>query len=150
MAARPRHSSFRDQLVFQEDDERFFVSVSLTRSNCFVLVKSESKMSSEVWYLRADKDRSHLSVVLPRRDEVEYDVDHAIHPQDGDVWLVRVNRGPDGEKLDNFAVFQLPVGRNDPAALRPFLPTAPLSRSSPSTLSLDMLWSSSARTVWSS
>ncbi|HXW80912.1 MAG TPA: hypothetical protein VEJ84_15525, partial [Acidimicrobiales bacterium] len=29
----------RDQLVFQEDDERFFVSVSLSRSNCFVLVK---------------------------------------------------------------------------------------------------------------
>ena len=115
----------RDQLVFQEDDERFFVSVSLTRSNFFVLVKSESKMSSEVWYLRADKDRSRLSVVLPRRDGVEYDVDHAIHPRDGDVWLVRVNRSPDGEKLDNFAVFQLPVGRNDPAALRPFLPYRP-------------------------
>ena len=49
----------RDQLVFQEDDERFFVSVDLTRSMSFVLVTSESKMSSEVRYLRADSDRGH-------------------------------------------------------------------------------------------
>ena len=46
----------KDQLVFQEDDERFFVSVELTRSQRFVLVTCESKMASEVHYLRADKD----------------------------------------------------------------------------------------------
>ena len=49
--------SSKDHLVFQEDDERFFVSVGLTRSKRFILVTSESKMSSEVRYLRADKER---------------------------------------------------------------------------------------------
>ena len=84
----------RDQLVFQEDDERFFVSVDLTRSTSFVLITSESKMSTEVRYLRSDSDRGHLSVVLPRREGVEYDVDHAVDPANGDIWLVRSNRGP--------------------------------------------------------
>ncbi len=115
----------RDQLVFQEDDERFFVSVDLTRSMSFVLVTSQSKMSSEVRYLRADSDRGHVSVVLPRREGVEYDVDHAVHPEHGDIWLVRSNRGPAGEELENFALFTLPVGQDDPASLRPLLPYRP-------------------------
>ena len=112
--------------MFQEDDERFFVSVELTRSKCFVLISTESKMSSEVHYLRADKDRGHLSVVLPRQEGVEYDVEHARHPGHGhDMWLVRTNRGPGGEKLDNFALFELAVGQSDPGALRPLLPYRP-------------------------
>ena len=55
-----------------------------------------------------------LSVVLPRREGVEYDVDHAVHPEDGDIWLVRSNRGPAGEELENFALFELPVGERRP------------------------------------
>ena len=117
--------SSKDHLVFQEDDERFFVSVGLTRSKRFILVTSESKMSSEVRYLRADKERDHPSVVLPRREGVEYDVDHAVHPAHGDVWLVRSNHGPNDDKLENFAVFTLAVGQSDPTALRPLLPYRP-------------------------
>jgi oligopeptidase B len=116
----------RDQLVFQEDDERFFVSVDLTRSKCFVLVTSESKMSSEVRYLTADKERGHLSIILPRRDGVEYEVAHARRPDDdSDVWLVRTNQGVGVERLDNFAIFELPVGAGEPASMRPFLPYRP-------------------------
>ena len=107
------------------DDERFFVSVDLTRSMSFVLVTSQSKMSSEVRYLRADSDRGQLSVVMARREGVEYDVDHAVHPVNGDVWLVRCNRGPTGDELENFALFTLPMGQDDPASLRPLLPYRP-------------------------
>ncbi len=114
-----------DQLVFQEDDERFFVSVDLTRSMRFVLITSESKMSTEIRYLPADSDRGQLSVVMARREGVEYDVDHAVHPVNGDVWLVRCNRGPTGDELENFALFELPVGQDDPAQLRPLLPYRP-------------------------
>ncbi|HMK95898.1 MAG TPA: hypothetical protein VK425_00035, partial [Acidimicrobiales bacterium] len=116
----------RDQLVFQEDDERFYVSVGLTRSKCFVLITTESKMSCEVHYLRADKDRGHLSVVLPRREGVEYDVEHVRQREDGgDGWLVRTNRGPGDEELENFAVFELPLGESDPRSMRPFVPYRP-------------------------
>jgi oligopeptidase B len=118
-------SAAKDQLVFQEDDERFFVSVELTRSQRFLLVTCESKMASEVHYLRADQDRGRPSVVLARREGVEYDVDHAVLPGQGDVWVVRANQGPDGEKLDNFALFELPVGASSPTALKPLLPYRP-------------------------
>ena len=115
----------KDQLVFQEDDERFFVSVALTRSQRFVLVTCESKMASETHYLRADKERGQFTVVLARREGVEYDVDHAVLPGQADTWVVRANQGPDGERLDNFAVFELPVGESRPAALKPLLPYRP-------------------------
>jgi len=116
----------RDHIVFEEDDERFFLSVGLTRSKCYVVISSQSKMSSEVHYLRADKDRGHLQVVLPRREGVEYDVEHALLPGPSkDHWLVRANCGPAGEKLDNFAVFELPVGESDARSLRPLVPYRP-------------------------
>ena len=109
----------RDELVYEEADERFFVSVGLTRSERFILVTSESKMSSEVRYMGADEEGRSLSVVLARREGVEYDVDHALSPEQADLWLVRTNTGPRGERLDNFAVFRLPVGTSEPSALRP-------------------------------
>ena len=62
---------------------------------------------------------------MARREGVEYDVDHAVHPVNGDVWLVRCNRGPTGDELENFALFELPVGQDDPAQLRPLLPYRP-------------------------
>jgi oligopeptidase B len=112
--------------VFQEDDERFFVSVELTRSKCFVVITTASKMSSEVHYLKADRDRGHPSMVIPRREGVEYDVEHSRHPDHGgDVWLVRTNQGPDGDRLDNFALFELPVGQSDPRSMVALLPYRP-------------------------
>jgi oligopeptidase B len=113
----------RDELVFQEDDERFYVSVSLSRSKCFVLIKTESKTTSEVRYFRADRDPGRVGLVMARREGVEYDVDHARHPGDQkDFWLVRTNRGPNDEKLENFGIFELPLGEATPSALRPLLP----------------------------
>jgi oligopeptidase B len=115
----------QDKLVFQEDDERFFVSVGLTRSRRYVLVESSSKMSSEVRYIPSDRDEGQARVVLSRREGVEYDVDHIRHPQLGDTWVIRTNRGPTGERLSNFAVFVLRVGENEHAAMRSLLPYRP-------------------------
>jgi oligopeptidase B len=116
----------QDQLVFQEDDERFFVSVGLSHSKRYVLVSSHSKMSSEVSYVRSDSDNGRLQVVLPRREETEYDVDHVVLPGQGaDSWAVRTNRGAAGEKLANFAVFVLPLGESDPSQLTPLVPYRP-------------------------
>ena len=112
----------QDELVYQEDDERFFVSVDLTRSKRYVLVSSDSKMSSEVRYIHADRDKGKLSVVLPRREGAEYEVEHIRPPGRGDAWAVRTNTGPNGEKLVNFAVFELALGGTDPTAMVPLVP----------------------------
>lgn len=123
--------SARDQLVYQEDDERFFVSVGLTRSRCYIVVTSESKTTSEVRYVRANKERSSFTVLLARQDGVEYDVDHMLRPsQDpsgppSDHWVVRTNRAPDGEALENFGLFEVPVGAHDLSSAQVLLPYRP-------------------------
>jgi oligopeptidase B len=100
-----------DALVYQEDDERFFVSVGLTRSERFVIVHSESKMTSEVRFVDASTPEVPPQVIAARRQGVEYDVEHAVVPGEGDVWLVRSNAGgPGGEPATNFAVEWRRVG----------------------------------------
>ena len=56
---------------------------------------------------------------------VEYDVDHAVDPANGDIWLVRSDRGPASRRSEDFALFELPVGANDPVYLRPLIPYRP-------------------------
>lgn len=101
-----------DRLVLEEPDERFSVAVGLTRSERFVVLETSSKMTSEVRWLAAADPEAEPSVVFARRQGVEYDVEHAVVPGEGDVWLVRSNApGPDGEPAPNFAVTVVPVGR---------------------------------------
>ncbi|AYY15121.1 S9 family peptidase [Actinobacteria bacterium YIM 96077] len=66
-----------DELVYQEDDERFYAGVDLTRSKEYVLIYLESKITSEVRFLRADNPEGEFSVVEPRREGVEYTLDHS-------------------------------------------------------------------------
>ena len=94
-----------DELIFEDPDERFFVSVGATRSERFVLVAAESKITSEVHALDASQPHGALSVIEPRRHGVEYSVEHAEHPTDGDVWLVLTNLGG----ADNFALLKATV-----------------------------------------
>src|SRR5579875_1804374 len=94
-----------DVLVDEEGDERFFVSVGLTRSERFVVIHSGSKMTSEARYVDARRPGDQPRVIMGRRQGVEYDVDHAVLPSHGDVWLVRTNAaGEGGEAATNFAV----------------------------------------------
>jgi len=65
-----------DVTVFTEADERFWVGVGATRSERFIVIGSESKMSSEYWLLDADSPASDLSVIEPRREGHEYRISH--------------------------------------------------------------------------
>ncbi len=99
-----------DVLVFEDLDERDFVSVSLTRSRRFVVIDSQSKMAGESRWIDAWRPTDAPKVILPREEGVEYDVDHAVWPGEGDVWLVRTNRpGPDGAPVTDFALYRLAV-----------------------------------------
>src|SRR5438874_1831025 len=66
-----------DVMVFEEPDERFHVWVSLTRSESYVMIRSSSVLTSEVWLLDAADPSAAFSVVAPRRQGVDYDVEHA-------------------------------------------------------------------------
>jgi oligopeptidase B len=100
----------QDTMVFEEPDERFHVYVNLTRSERYLLIKSASALTTEVWMLDAATPDGEFAVVAPRRQGVDYDVEDA-----GDRLLILHNDG-----AENFEIAAAPL--TDPAAWTPLVP----------------------------
>ncbi len=83
-----------DELVFEETDERFFVSVFRTRSRRFVGLCAESNITTEIHVLDADDPGADFRPLIERRQGVELDVDHH-----GDAFYVLTNRDAVNFKL---------------------------------------------------
>lgn len=75
-----------DVLVLEETDERFFVGVGASRSGEWIIIDSSSKTSSECWVVNSSQPTDELRSIAPRRDDVEYQVDHW-----GDVFAITTN-----------------------------------------------------------
>jgi oligopeptidase B len=79
-----------DVVVFDEDDERFFVSLGTTRSEQWITIHSASRTSADVRLIAADRPLDEPVVVLERRPDVEYSIDDwgdslVMHTNDGAV-----------------------------------------------------------------
>jgi oligopeptidase B len=84
-----------DVLVYQEDDDRYYLSVSRSRSGGFVFIGAESAVTSDVRCIPADDPEAEPSLVLPRAEGVQYAVDH----RGDEFWIVTNNDAEDGELL---------------------------------------------------
>jgi oligopeptidase B len=96
--------------VFTEPDERFWVAVGRTRSNAYIVIAAGSSITSEVRLADASDPDAVFTVVLPRRDGVEYSVEHAI-VGGRDRFLILHNDG-----APNFALVETPA--DDPTDQR--------------------------------
>lgn len=67
-----------DAKLFHEPDERFWLGAGLTRSKKYLLIGLGSKITSEELLLDLSDPDAEPQVVWPRRDGVEYSVDHAV------------------------------------------------------------------------
>ncbi|MET1002053.1 MAG: S9 family peptidase, partial [Acidimicrobiia bacterium] len=94
-----------DVLVFQEDDERFYVTVHRTRSGGYVLVDSASKTQSEIWFVPANDPTATPAVVAAREAGLEYTVEHHRDAAHGERFLVITNA--DGAR--NFKLVAAPT-----------------------------------------
>ena len=65
-----------DPLVYQEDDESFFLFISKTRSRRFLLLHLSSITSDEFRILRADDPEGTFELMQVRKKNFEYDLDH--------------------------------------------------------------------------
>ncbi len=111
-------ASTEDALVYEDPDERFFVSVWLTRSEQYVMVSSSSKVTSEVRVLRAADSEGAFEVIEPRRQGLEYSVDHQ-----GERFLILHNDGA----LD-FELAEAPETSPGRDSWRPVIPHSPGTR----------------------
>jgi oligopeptidase B len=87
-----------DVCVYEEPDERFFLGVHRTRSGAFVVLELESMITSEVRVLAADDPEGEFRIVEPRRQGVEYSLDHR-----GDRFYLVTN-----DEAPNFRLLETP------------------------------------------
>ena len=96
--------------VHHEPDERFWVAVGRTRSNKYVIIAAGSAVTSELLYGDAADPEAEFVAVWPRRENIEYSIDHAV-VGGRDLFLILHNDG-----AENFTLVEAPVG--DPTAYR--------------------------------
>ncbi|GAB3647985.1 S9 family peptidase [Glycomyces tarimensis] len=106
-----------DVLVYQEDDERFWTGIGLTRSERYLMIESGSKITTEIRYLDAADPLGEFTVFGAGREHgVEVQVDHQ-----GDRFLVLHNKG-----AENFTLGWTPV--DDTTRFNEILPHDPAVR----------------------
>ncbi|MEN3328983.1 MAG: oligopeptidase [Acidobacteriota bacterium] len=93
----------KTDLVRDETDELFDISVYRSRDKAVIFLQAFSKTANESRYLRADDPNGTLKVIIPRTPEHEYDVDYR-----DNLFYIRTNKG-----AKNFHIVTAPV--NDPS-----------------------------------
>ncbi|HKN22314.1 MAG TPA: S9 family peptidase [Terracidiphilus sp.] len=91
--------SAHDELVFQEDDERFNIGAGRTRDGKFIVIEVASHTTSEARVLKADDPTGAFRIIAPREDEHEYSLDHR-----NGLWFIRTN-----DRGRNFRLVTAPV-----------------------------------------
>jgi oligopeptidase B len=102
-------SAADDVIVFEEPDDRFWVSVSTTRTDRYVVIDVNSKLTSEVLVIDAADPAGIPQVIRVRTQGVEYSIEHQIL-ESGDRFLILHNDANRGGG-PNFAVSSASVLR---------------------------------------
>ncbi len=107
-----------DALVYEESDQRFNLSVGMTKDESMVVVELESRTTTETWVVDAADPMNELRLVLPRREGIEHSVEHA-----RGQFLILTNDG-----AADFRLVMAPVDDPDPSRWVEVLPHRPGTR----------------------
>jgi oligopeptidase B len=88
-----------DHLIYREEDEGFFLSLSQTSDRKYILIAANDHSTSEVHVLSTQALKKDLRLLAPRKTGVEYHIDHA-----GDYFYILTNT--DG--AEDFKVMRAP------------------------------------------
>ena len=85
-----RHNLYSDPandvLVYEETDQRYYVSLWRSRSGAFILISTGMNDENETLFIPTKKPESDPTVVAPRRVGIEYSVEHQ-----GDDFIIATN-----------------------------------------------------------
>lgn len=90
----------KDPLIWEQKDTSYYSSVYRTKDDKYLLIGTQSTVSSEYWYADAADAKLNFKVFLPRERDHEYQVEHA-----RDRWIVRTNW-----KAKNFRIVEVKPG----------------------------------------
>jgi oligopeptidase B len=74
----------QDELVFTEENETFWLGVGKDKQKGFINIISNATVSSEMWFLDANKPEGKFQILQPRERDLEYFVDYF----DGDFYIL--------------------------------------------------------------
>jgi oligopeptidase B len=115
-----------DELVLEEPDERFEVSLHPTRTGELVVLLSENRDTSEVWVVDAAQPASPPRSVGGRRPGVEYHAEHVRWADGSDELLLVTNDGATEYRLARCPVPR--SGDQDSSSWRSVRPEDPAER----------------------
>jgi oligopeptidase B len=76
----------KDALVFEEQDKSFYTGVGTTKDEQYIVIGSQSTVSSEMRVAKSDDAAFKFRVLIPRERDHEYNADHL-----NGKWIVRTN-----------------------------------------------------------
>lgn len=76
----------KDKEVYHEEDETFYVSISKSNSEDFIIISSSSTLTSEHRYISSDEPDAEFKVFQKRIRGLEYDIDNH-----DDLWFIHTN-----------------------------------------------------------
>jgi oligopeptidase B len=92
----------KDTEIYTETDERFYITLSKSRSKRFVLMNLASQVTTETHLLDLNVPNAKLNIFEPRKTNVEYYLEHT-----GDKWFIATNDGG----AENFKVMETPIAK---------------------------------------
>lgn len=98
-----------DELIYEEADEGFYLNLTTTRSQAYILLSAESKITSEVRFLDAKTPDGEFQLIHGRQPGLEYSVAH--HPGmaadfGGDRFYIVTN-----DNAINFKLMTAPISK---------------------------------------
>src|SRR5262245_7629291 len=110
---RHKFGNSKDELLYEEKDELYRLSVHRSHDRKFIFANSGSSLTSEARYLPSNQPDGSFQIVLPRENEHRYSVDH----RDG-LFYIRTNKD-----AKNFKIMTAPV--KEPTQWMEFIPHRP-------------------------
>jgi len=69
-------NSAEDIAVYTEHDDSFFVDVSGTQSDAYIVISTSDHVTSESWVIPSDEPTTEPLLIAARQTNLEYDIDH--------------------------------------------------------------------------
>jgi oligopeptidase B len=96
-----------DVKIYSEDDSTYDSFVFKTKSDKYIIIGSNSTLSTEYRYLDADNPNGEFKIIQPREKKLEYSVDHF-----GDYFYIVTNLPAAGkEDAKNYRLVKTPVDK---------------------------------------